>query len=101
MTERDVQIEDNHQSLRNAINPDNPKSKRTPKKHCYHSYLVLYNASLESRYTGFLDPDKRREYLKKRFNKCQDALMSIDGYLVNQGYKSIMPIQQEFSFEDD
>lgn len=102
LAERDVQLDDSHHALRNAINP---KSSRTTsvspvKKHCYNSYLTLYNASLEVRYSGFLNPKKQQQYLKRKFNTCRQALQSIDAYMKSQGYNSLIPIQKEFDFED-
>lgn len=100
LKQRDVEVKDNHHALRKAINPNNPNSNSPVKKHCYNSYLVLYNASLDTRYTGFLDSEKRKDYLKSKFKKCQKAIKSIDSYMKSQGYNSLMSIQREFDFKD-
>jgi len=65
MNERDIEVGDSHHALRNAINPNNPNSTTSVRPHCYSSYLTLYNASLEVRYSGFIHPEQRIKYLKK------------------------------------
>lgn len=97
MAQRGLTVDESHYALRNAINPTNGVSP--VKKHCYNAYIVLYNASLEVRYTGFLDDSKRTDYLKAKFSKCQKAIESIDAYMKSQGYESLMPIQKEFDFD--
>lgn len=99
MTERGIDVGNSHHALRKAINPKNNYSKSPVKKHAYNSYVVLYNASLEVRYSGFLDDSKRKEYLKFKFKKCQKAIKSIDSYTNSQGYDSLMSIQKEFDFK--
>lgn len=99
MAERGINVAGSHYALRKAINPNNNNSKSSVKKHCYDSYVLLYNASLEVRYSGFLDVNKRKEYLKLKFKKCQEAIKSIDSYTKSQGYDSLMSIQKEFDFK--
>jgi len=100
MTERDIDVDNSHQALRNAINPKNQNAQVPVKKHCYDAYLSLYNTSLEVRYSGFLEPERRLKYLKRKFNICFEALKSIDSYMKSQGYKSLIPIQKEFDFKE-
>lgn len=99
LTERDVSVDNSHSALRKAINPS--KGTRPVKPHCYDSYVTLYNASLDVRYSGFLDVKQQSKYLQKRFKTCQKALKSIDSYMKGQGYKSLMPIQKEFKFKEN
>jgi len=100
LAKREVEVGNDHHSLRKAINPKNVNSESPVKKHCYDSYVVLYNASLDTRYTGFLDSEKRKKYLKQIFNKCQKAIKSIDAYMKSQGFNSLMTVQREFDFND-
>lgn len=100
LAEREAEIESSHFALRGAINPKNPHAESPVKKHCYNSYVILYNASLEVRYSGFLQPEKRQLHLKRKFDTCRKALQSVDAYMKSQGYKSLIPIQKEFDFED-
>lgn len=100
MVENEVDVPPSHAALRKAINPKGRQSRYPVKQHCYNSYNVLYNAAHDARYTGFLDANKRGDYLKNRFNKCEKAIQSVDGYMKSQGYNSLMPIQQEFEFEE-
>lgn len=53
MVEREVNVGDSHNALRKAINPGNQNAEKPVKRHCYNSYIVLYNSSLEVRYSGF------------------------------------------------
>lgn len=95
MTERDVSVGPSHAALEKAINPG---SSYSVKKHCYDSYIYLYNKSYDVRYSGFLNPEKRKKRLKKIFVECQKALKSVDAYMTSQGYTSLMPIQKGLNF---
>lgn len=101
MSERDIQIGNSHFELRRNIDPKNPDAKKPVKKFCFDAYVVLYNASMESRYSGFIEPNKRKDYLKSRFLKCRKAIVSIDSYLTSQGYNGFLSIQEEFDFDDE
>jgi hypothetical protein len=62
--------------------------------------LLLYNTALDVRYSGFLNPKTRNEYLQKKFKKSYKALKLIDSYMKSQGYSSLIPIQEESDFND-
>lgn len=100
MDNRGIKVDNSHIALRNAINPNKPSSISPVKPHCYSSYVYLYNASQDARYSGFLEPDRRKKYLLKKFLKSRNALSSIDSYMKSQSYPSLMPIQHEFDFKE-
>lgn len=101
MAEKEIDVGPSHPALKKAINPKNRQSKYPVKPHCYNSYKVLYNAADNARYSGFIDSSKRDSYLKSRFNQCEKAIQSVDGYMKSQGYNSLMPLQKEFEFEEN
>ncbi len=100
MRKRGIEVSDSHQGLSAVINPNRSDPVSPVKKHCYDSYKILYNASLEVRYSGFLNPDKQSIYLKRRFSTCEEALKSIDVYMKSQDFPSLIPIQKEFDFDE-
>lgn len=96
-----IEPDKSHNALKRAIQPGITSDISKPvKRHCYNAYLVLYNASLDVRYTGYLDEAKRSVYLNNRLKKCEKALESIDAFMLSKNFKSIRPIQEEFNFDN-
>mgnify|MGYP006281292465 CR=1 FL=1 len=100
MAQRDVDVGDNHEALKRAINPNNSESTLPVKEFCYQAYLVLYNTSFSARYQAWLDRDKRKKRMAKDFEKCKKAFNKIDSYVNSQDFPQITIIQQEFEFKE-
>lgn len=99
MAQRDVIVDNSHYDLRKNIDPKNNIATKPVKKFCFNAYVVLYNASLESRYAGFISPAKRLDYLRKRLSRCEEAIQSINSYFEAEQFPGFTAIQEEFDFD--
>ena len=94
MANRDIKVDPSHDELIKALNPR--IGKRGVKKHCYDSFLILYNASIEARYSIIFN-SKHQDYLNSRLAKCKSAMESIESFVKSEGFNNLKPIRKAFS----